>query len=77
MDLVPGAACTSVLLLFPSSFSMSEAVVDIGVTDLEPVKSDSSSCNNRELIHGNVQIAAQSQRSRNGRNKNVKGHITH
>lgn len=44
MDLVPGAACTSVLLLFPSSFSMSEAVVDIGVADLEPVKSDNSSC---------------------------------
>lgn len=43
--LVPGAACTSALLLFPSSLSTSEAVVDIGVADLEPVKSDNSSCN--------------------------------
>lgn len=63
MDLVPGAACTSMLLLFASSFSMSEAVVDIGVADLEPVKSDSSSCNNRGLIHGNEQIANPSQGS--------------
>lgn len=47
MVLVPGAAWTSVLLLFPSSLSMSEAVVDIGVADLEPVKSDSSSCNKK------------------------------
>ncbi len=54
MDLVPGAACTSVLLLFPSSLSMSEAVVDIGVADLEPVKSDSSSCNEKEIIYGNI-----------------------
>lgn len=44
MDLVPGAACTSVLLLFLSSLSMSDAVVDIGVADFEPVKSDNSSC---------------------------------
>lgn len=43
MDLVPGAACTSALLLLPSSLSTSEAVVDMGVADLEPVKSDSSS----------------------------------
>lgn len=49
MDLVPGAACTSVLLLVPSSFSTSEAVVDIGVADLEPVKSDSSSCKGKDL----------------------------
>lgn len=44
MDLVPGAACTSALLLFLSSLSMSDAVVDIGVADFEPVKSDNSSC---------------------------------
>lgn len=54
MDLVPGAACTSALLLFPSSLSMSEAVVDIGVTDLEPVKSDNSSCGYRGLVYGNI-----------------------
>ncbi|TNN57645.1 hypothetical protein EYF80_032107 [Liparis tanakae] len=36
MDLVPGAACTSVLRLFPSPFSRSEAV-DI-VADLEPAR---------------------------------------
>lgn len=53
MLLVPGAACTSVLLLFPSSLSMSEAVVDIGVADLEPVKSDSSSCNEQWFIYNN------------------------
>lgn len=55
MDLVPGAACTSVLLLLPSSLSMSEAVVDIGVADLEPVMSDSSSCSGWEkrLIQSN------------------------
>lgn len=47
MDLVPGAVCTSALLLFPSSLSRSEAVVDIGVADLEPVKSDSSSWNEK------------------------------
>lgn len=45
MDLVPGPTWTSVLLLFLSSLSVSEAVVDIGVADLEPVKSDNSSCN--------------------------------
>lgn len=54
MDLVPGAACTSVLLLFPSSLPMSEAVVDIGVADLEAVKSDSSSCNEKGIIYGNI-----------------------
>lgn len=54
MDLVPGAACTSVLLLFPSSLSMSEAVVDMGVADLEPVKSDSSSCNEKGLTSSNI-----------------------
>lgn len=54
MDLVPGAACTSVLLLFPSSLSMSDAVVDIGVADLEPVKSDNSSCKRRGLLYGNI-----------------------
>lgn len=54
MDLVPGAACTSVLLMFPSSLSMSEAVVDIGVVDLEPVKSDNSSCRHRELVYSNL-----------------------
>lgn len=48
IDLVPGAACTSVLLLFPSSLSMSEAVVDIGVADFEPVKSDNSSCRKKK-----------------------------
>lgn len=52
MDLVPGAACTSVLLLFPSPFSMSEAV-DI-VTDLEPARSDSSSCNETNLKYSNI-----------------------
>lgn len=51
MDLVPGAACTSVLLLFPSSLSMSEAVVDIGVADFEPVRSDSSSCDRKVRIY--------------------------
>lgn len=54
MDLVPGAACTSVLLLFPSSLSMSEVVVDIGVADFEPVKSDSSSCNEKDLNNRNI-----------------------
>lgn len=54
MDLVPGAACTSVLLLFPSSRSISEAVVDIGVADFEPVKSDSSSCKDRGLDYRNT-----------------------
>lgn len=48
IDLVPGAACTSLLLLFPSSLSMSEAVVDIGVADFEPVKSDNSSCRKKK-----------------------------
>lgn len=50
IDLVPGAACTSVLLLFPSSLSMSEAVVDIGVADFEPVKSDNSSCREKYMF---------------------------
>lgn len=50
MDLVPGPACTSVLLLFPSSLSMSEAVVDIGVAGFEPVKSDNSSCKKKLSI---------------------------
>lgn len=50
MDLVPGAACTSVLLLFLSSLSMSDAVVDMGVADFEPVKSDNSSCDKRFQI---------------------------
>lgn len=49
IDLVPGAACTSVLLLFLSSLSMSEAVVDIGVADFEPVKSDNSSCRKKRF----------------------------
>lgn len=51
IDLVPGAACTSVLLLFPSSLSMSEAVVDIGVADFEPVKSDNSSCREKYTFY--------------------------
>lgn len=50
MDLVPGPACTSVLLLFPSSLTMSEAVVDIGVADFEPGKSDNSSCEKKRSI---------------------------
>lgn len=54
MDLVPGAACTSVLLLFPSSLPVSEAVVDIGVVDLDPVKSDSSSCNEQGLTYSKL-----------------------
>ena len=54
IDLVPGAACTSALLLFPFSLSMSEAVVDIGVADLEPVKSDSSSWKHGGRVYGNI-----------------------
>lgn len=50
MDLVPGPACTSVLLLFLSSLSMSEAAVDIGVAGFEPVKSDNSSCEKKKSI---------------------------
>lgn len=46
MDLVPGAACTSVLLLFQSSCSMSDTVAD-----LEPLKSDSSSCKDNRLVN--------------------------